>query len=152
MNNSFELDQDNNSIPDSWTPTNLLSGDGRSTDYVKEGTYSLKMTGNTTNVKTVKQRIHGSGSVGDAFTLSGWNKNIGTTNNGRCIRAYIYLNNTDGTRTSASIPFNRGQHDWLEGSANINANKAFNSIDILIANANQTGAAYFDNFKLVKNN
>lgn len=148
-NGSFEIDDDLNSIPDSWTPTNFAPGDGRSPDYAKEGSYSLKIT-STGKLKKVTQTIQLSGSAGDKFTLSGWNKNVGTTSGGLCIRAYIYLNNTDGTRTSASIAFDRRQHDWKIGSANITANKAFNSIDILIANVNQTGITYFDDFRLVK--
>lgn len=150
INGSFEMDNDSNSIPDNWIPSNFAPGDGRSADYFKDGNYSLKII-STGKFKRLTQTIPIGGNIGDKFTLSGWNKNIGTTSGGLCIRAYIYLNNTDGTKTTASIPFLRGPHDWLKYSVNITANKNFSSIDILIGNVNQTGIAYFDDFRLVKN-
>lgn len=150
QNPSFEFDTDTNGIPDNWNPINFITGDGISTDFYKEGKSSLKITGNPLKGKYAKQRIQLSGNAGDTFTLSGWNKTIGASSTGGCIRAFVFLNNTDGTRTSKSFVFNKDTHDWTFGSTNIAAAKNYTSIDIYVGYYIQTGTAYFDDFELLK--
>lgn len=150
QNSSFEVDADNNGIPDGWSPSNLVTGDGRSADFAKEGSYSLKITGENTKLKSVKQRIPVSGNAGDTFTFSGWNKTEGASTTGRCILGIIYFNNVDGSRQAGYMRFARNIHDWTQLSTNFTANKNFSSIDIAIGYFYQTGAGYFDDFKLLR--
>ncbi len=151
QNPSFEMDEDLNGIPDSWQGSNLEAGDGISSDFAQEGNYSVKITGNSTKLKSVKQRIPTSGNAGDILTYSGWNKNEGATTAGRCNTALIYFNNTDGTRKYAGyLFFYRYTHDWLQLSKTFVAVKDYSSIDITLGYFYQTGTTYFDDFKLTK--
>ncbi|KKM66660.1 hypothetical protein LCGC14_1478970, partial [marine sediment metagenome] len=143
---------DTDLLPDSWQGGNLEPGDGRSTEFAKEGEYSLKINGNSATTKSVIQTVPVNGNVGDVITVSGWSKNVGTTTAGRCVVALVYFNNTDGSRTYGGyVYFERFSHDWLFRSSNIIAQKDYNSMELKLGIFNQTGAVYYDDFKLTKN-
>ena len=149
-NGSFEIDDDLNGLPDFWNPTAFEPADGRSGDYAEAGNYSLKVTGNPALGKKITQRIDVGGNAGDVFTFSGWSKSIASNPNGNCIRAFIYLNNTDGTKTSKTFPFTKFAHDWLFRTLTFTATKNYSSIDVLIGYYNQTGIGYYDDFKVLR--
>jgi hypothetical protein len=73
-NASFEADSDGNGIPDHWKGINLTSQDGQDGSYVKEGSYSFKITGASGVKKRLSQRISLSGDGGERFLLSGWSR------------------------------------------------------------------------------
>ena len=76
---------------------------------------------------------------------------MGTTSTGRCAVALLYFNNTDGSRKYAGyLYFYRTPHEWIQRSKIFVAEKDYSSIDITIGYFYQTGAAYFDDFKLLK--
>ena len=151
QNSSFEMDEDSDIIPDNWQGRNLAAGDGRNADFSKAGSYSLKITGESSTAKEFQQRINVSGNAGDILSLSGWNKNEGATSAGLCNVALFYFNNADGTRTNAGyLFFFRYGHDWLQLSTNFTAPKDYTSMDIRLGYFYQTGATYYDNFSLLK--
>ena len=148
-NGSFEID-DGDLIPDFWVPSAFEPADGRSADYSKDGSYSLKITGNPALGKKVTQQINVGGNAGDVFTFSGRSMSIDANPKGNCIRAFIYLNNTDGTKIAKTIPFIKGPYSWIFRSITFTAPKNYSSISVLIGVYNQTGAIYFDDFKVLR--
>ena len=143
--------QDSGNMPDKWTPYNLKSTDGRSTEEVKDGTYSLKISGANIYKRAV-QRINESGSTGDTFVLSGWNKTIGSSTTGLCIDILLYLNKPDGSRVFNSVGgFSKSPHDWTFKSRAITASTDYTSMDVYVVYHTQTGTGYFDGLSLTKN-
>ena len=149
-NGSFEIDNDANNLPDYWTPTAFEPDDSRSSDYAKQGSYSLKVNGNPALGKKITQRIEVGGNAGDEFAFSGWSMSVGSSSSGNCIRAFIYLNNTNGTKTTKTIPFTKNPHEWLYRSITFTAPQNYSSIDVLIGYYNQTGVGYYDDFKVIR--
>ncbi len=150
LNPSFELDDNADNIPDNWIPGQLVAGDGRSADFAKEGTYSLKITGDATKQKQVKQNIAINGNAGDVLVFSGNNKTDGASASGSYIGAIVYLTYTDGTEDSQKILFDKNTHDWTKKAAAITAQKNYTSARVYVGYCNQTGTGYFDDFKLYK--
>ncbi len=150
LNPSFETDADSNNVPDDWTPIIMSPGDGRSADFAKEGSYSLKLVGDTAKQKQIRQNLAISGNAGDTLVFTGENKTIGTSAFGGYVGAVVYLTYTDGTESSHQILFNKDSHDWSKKSVAITAQKAFASARLYIVYYNQTGIAYFDDFRLLK--
>jgi RHS repeat-associated protein len=147
VNSSFEIDNDGNGMPDNFLGTQLDASDGKSADYKKEGLYSFKIAGDLVKRKSARQRAFIGGKAKDKLVFSGYNKAVGSSASGN-VAAAVYLNNTDGTTTLYVLYFPNLQHDWLYNSSVIEAKKDFTSADFYIVYYNQTGTAYFDDFKL----
>ena len=150
LNASFELDGNSDGIPDYWEPNRYEPADGRSTENVKAGDYSLKVNGDPSKGKQIIQNVAVNGKAGDTLTFSGWNASIASNPNGNCIRAFIYLYNTDGTRTDKTIPFLKGPHNWIFRTITFTAPKDYSSFRVLIGVYNQTGSTYFDDFRVTR--
>lgn len=110
----------------------------------------IRITGDPSKPKNVKQRIQISGNAGDVLTLSGWNKTEGVSARGGFIGVIAHLNNTDGTMSYKLMGFNKDSHDWMKNTINITASKNYSSIDIVAVNNYQTGVSYFDGLMLLK--
>ncbi len=150
VNSSFETDADNNGLADSWNPIALIAGDGRSADYAKDGTYSTKITGQAANKAVRQLTMAASGSKGSSILLTGWSKTVGTSSIGGNIGFIVFLTHPDGTKDRYLLPINKAAHDWAKSSLTITALNDFVSADVYIGLSDQAGAAYFDNFKLLK--
>ncbi len=149
-NSSFEMDEDANSIPDNWEQFHFEAGDGRSNEEAQNGAYSLKIIGNTSKYKVVRQVVSSGGSTGDSYIYGGYSKTIGASPTGGSIIVWAIFNNVDGTRTSYNYTYEKDTHDWTHKSDTATAVKDYSSVSFYIGYYKQTGTAYFDGFRLEK--
>lgn len=155
-NGGFETDTDSNNIPDNWTTSgNLSANDGIYTkmssedDNVYSDKNSFKINGESGKNKYIKQTLNISGDVNTKFTLSGWSKQEGIDPNGGNYLLQVKINHTDGTVDWLNAnDFDKSVEDWQHIAAEINPEKAFDSIEVYYYYYNQKGIAYFDSMRL----
>ncbi len=104
-NASFEADSDGNGVPDHWKGINLTSQDRQGGFHVKEGNYSLKITGASGVKKRLHQRISLSGDGSQQLLLSGWSRVEGSDPDGGYHGLMAVVRYSDGTRDGFRVPF-----------------------------------------------
>lgn len=149
-NSSFERDTSANKIPVNWDNSgNLSTSDVMDPNEFHIGQYSLKMTGETSKNKYIKQHINTSGDAISSFTLSGWSEQVGANPSGGNYELQVAINNSDGsTDWSNASNFDTTATGWQHIAAQVKPTKAFNSIDVYYYYYNQTGTAWFDAMRL----
>ncbi|WP_240620220.1 DNRLRE domain-containing protein [Peribacillus acanthi] len=156
-NSSFERNAGtSDKLPFGWTnSSNLSANDGiyqnaTGEDNVYVGSYSLKLTGEKTKNKYIKQRINLSGDATTPLTLSGWSKQLGADYNGGSYVVQVQINYTDLSVGTFANVFSKTTEDWQHVAAQVKPTKAFNSVDVLYLYNDQLGTAWFDAMRLEK--
>lgn len=115
-------------------------------------TNSFKIVGDAKVNKNIYQTINISGKKGDIFVVSGWAKasSVPTGKNGKYFALDIGILKTDGTYQWEVIPFNQDIADWQYVSDKVVANSDYKSINIYGLYYMNENTAYFDGFRLYK--
>jgi RHS repeat-associated protein len=138
-NSNFELDSDDNGIPDGWDlPGTLTSSDGVDTTTGYESSKSGVD-------KYVRQKLAINGKVGQEITVSGFSKvNLPTASAGS-YQMNVEINHTDGTNQWVNGDFDKSKtHDWQHVSLRFATTKDFKSLTVYYQYKDQNGTAWFD--------
>ncbi|MGE4273545.1 MAG: DNRLRE domain-containing protein [Desulfitobacterium sp.] len=134
--------------PDTWTLTNLSTGDGKSNQQKRRGSYSFKINGSSLN-KYFGQYVEVDGNANSPLTVSGWAYATGTNPSGGDFALRVVVMNNDATETLYTFPFNKSvTGQWQMVKATFRPTKDFNRVKFYGLYYNQTGVVYYDNFKL----
>lgn len=145
-NSNFELDTDNNGIPDGWYfPGTLTSSDGVDSTTSYAGSKSIKLTGQSGVDKFVRQELKINGTAGQEITVSGFSKATSPTASAGPYQMNVAINHTDGTTQWVNGDFDKSKsHDWQHVSLRFAATKDFKSLTVYYQYKDQTGTAWFD--------
>lgn len=143
-NGSFEIDNDNNGLPDRWVKgVNLTSSDKLVTNPVYEGIRSFMfIPGSVTLPKQLSQKITRSGNNGDVVTFSAWSKSDGALDGYR-MQAFVKINYIDGTYKYFGKSFPLAAHNWQKTTVTAIPAKAYSSFQIILKDTFTTPAAYY---------
>ena len=142
-NSSFELDVNDNDLPDGWDATRLKAGDVLDTWKKHSGSRSMLMIG-TAASKDFSQNIKLEGSDGIPLYFSGWSLFEGASTSPGSIRLTLQLNYTDGTTDTSSVEFSKSASGWDFKEAVFTSKKAFKSLKISAFIENISGEVNFD--------
>ncbi|AFQ43995.1 RHS repeat domain-containing protein [Desulfosporosinus meridiei] len=133
---------------ENWTMSSLGTGDGKSSEIAKRGSYSLKLNGNTAS-KNLGQYVEVQGNANDPLTISGWAYSTNPNPSGGYFALDVVLRYNDGTEDVFIQEFDKSRaNQWQMLKSTIRAQKAFYQAKVYVLYYNQTGAVYFDNIKL----
>jgi RHS repeat-associated protein len=150
-NGDFERNDDPvDDIPDRWFLAGNIEGpDGLDSTEKHVGEQSVKLVGNTTKWKTVRQDIKLSGYAGSILTVSGFSK----VENPRTSGVYGYIIETyQGSTLQETFTHNFDRtksHDWQHRTAQLKTTKPFDNIKVFYEYSLQTGTAWFDTAKVI---
>ncbi|MBI4729490.1 MAG: SpoIID/LytB domain-containing protein [Acidobacteria bacterium] len=132
-----------------WTGGRAGESDGADSSAVRDGNRSLHLASGA--APSFFQKIPLSGTAGSLYTLAGWARTVGTDPSGGEVALVVTFRNRDSTysRTYASFP--REPHDWTYVEASVRAEKDFRRADVFAVLYGQTGEAWFDGIRLVRN-
>lgn len=151
-NNSFELDQDNNGIPDNWV-SHFAPPDQhilRDCTVSFTGSCSFKLLG---GYDIVKQYVPFQGKTGDKITISGWSKAQQVQFNSRKDQSITYwvqawINYADGTTEVLNVAkFTMGTHGFEKASNMIVAQKPYVGLTYFVR-FSMKGEVWFDDVSL----
>ncbi|MBC8059686.1 MAG: DNRLRE domain-containing protein, partial [Clostridiaceae bacterium] len=113
--------------------------------------YSFKINGVANTSKNVYQTLNISGALGDTFVVGGWAKadSVPTTS-GRYFALDVGVEGVDGNYQWIVVPFNQDSCDWQYVSSVLKTDRAYKSITVYGLYYNNANAAYFDGFRLYK--
>ena len=144
-NPSFE--RSTGSDPAAWTET-IGTGDDTATSASIDGVRSLTIAGDPSSRKNFVQQIGLSGVAGDAYSLSAWNRTMGSDPSGTPAAVTVKFRYTDGSYDWQQIIFPAGDHAWTAGQTTVTAAKPYARIDVYTEYFTQTGTTWFDRITL----
>lgn len=150
-NESFETDIDNDAEPDGWSYTNFVigNGDGIVSDESHSGNHAVLIHGDASTNKYVYQKINLEGKTGTPVHISGWAKPEGASPTGGDFSLLIQVVFKDGSPDGwYGFDYNKTGSDWEYKETEIRPPKDFSHIAIYAKFENQTGKAWFDDFKI----
>jgi hypothetical protein len=131
-------------VPNWWRGNLLTSADGPDCTTAATGLCSMKMVGNG-DQKQLLFIIPKSGSAGDDFTFSLWNR---AENSDRPFFAKVVLVYTDATQENFRLIPAKGTHGWVQYQLDFSAAKNFNRIRIFLVYGHTSGTVWFDDVSL----
>jgi len=145
-NGNFEIDSNNDGVPDNWYfPSTLSSADGIDKTTAYSGNNSIKLTGKRGVDKFVRQELNVNGKAGQEITVSGYSKVDSPTNSAGPYQMNVAINHTDGTIQWVNGDFDKSRsHDWQHNSLRFASTKDFKSLTVYYQYKDQTGTAWFD--------
>ncbi len=151
MNYSFEIDNDENTVPDLWTP--YMKGFTYDTLGVNavSGRRSIHVVNDSaTDARGVYARVVLNQTAPHDLVLSGYSKAVdvsGVRNNDYSM--YIDIRYQDGTPLyGQTATFSTGTHDWEYAEKVIHPLKPVQSLSLYALFRNHTGSAWFDHIAL----
>jgi CSLREA domain-containing protein len=142
-NGFFEQDADYDSLPDGWSVSNAVLGDGlvpRALSYQS----ALRLNGSGTT-KKLQQKVSASGSAGDSFTLSVWAAGIDIPSTPSVT---VQLKYTDGTKETFTLPLASGTFDYQLFVTSFSAAKDYSSIKVQAKYSAGSGTLLLDDMWL----
>lgn len=143
-NASFELDTNNDTIPDSWRFNSKTSEDRRTNSTFIDGNYSVQISCSKNTNKVLKQTIEGNWASGTSFTFSGYSKGQNIAAGSQKGDYRVILNYADGTFAEAIHVLPPGTHNWTPSSFAFTAGQKVKSILVALRCGKQSGKIYFD--------
>lgn len=143
LNGFFEQDADYDSLPDGWSVSNAVLGDGlvpRSLSY--ESAFRFNGDGTT---KKLQQKVSASGSAGDSFTLSVWAAGIDIP---ATPSVTVQLKYTDGTKETFTLNLASGTFDYMLYATSFTASKDYSSIKVQAKYSAGSGTLLLDDMWL----
>lgn len=150
-NESFETDIDNDAKPDGWIYANLATedGDGVVSDVSHSGNNAVLIHGKASTNKFIYQKINLEGKTGTPVHISGWAKPEGASPTGGDFSLLIQVVFKDGSPDGwYGFDYDKSGSDWEYKATEIRPAKDFSHIAIYAKYENQTGRAWFDDFKI----
>ncbi len=147
VDKSFELDANNNNLPDSWSVSGLMPNDVRDNQYAKSGVYSWRLVGNSISSKNIKQITYKTGSAGDDFLFVMWSKAYNVPS-GWYYRTQISFYNGNTLVHRRIKDYMPGTHDWEYKWLPITVPSPYTRIEIEIIYTLPWGQAWFDSASL----
>ncbi|MBS2770320.1 RHS repeat protein, partial [Anoxybacillus rupiensis] len=138
-------------VADTWELNSLGANDGRTTERVRRGSYSLKINGAANTSRYVGQYVEVSGTKGTPITISGWAYTTGANASGGFFGLRLRFVKLDGTSTAVDIPFDSSErlsNQWQFVKKTVRADVDFTQMKVYAMYENQTGTVYFDNMKV----
>lgn len=154
INAGFDYDQDQTGQADGWYPYVQDPGTNVQIDFSQKhtGAASLKLKGVSNQDIYAGQSVGISGDGSTQIALSGWAMGQGLNTTGT-FAMQVYMKDTYGNTTeSFQINFDRTKSGWQNLSTVIQATKPFAYIKVYADLQNQSGTAWFDDFKVYKMN
>lgn len=147
MNGSFELDEDGDTVPDSWRKgASSDVSDARTSDEAHDGTYSFRFEGNGTRTETLSQTLRGTWAADTTLYIDGWLKTVGTGR--KAYSVYLKVTYVDNSYTVYRLDFPAGQYDWTFRGGTFRLTNTAKQIAVFAAYPKQTGAAFYDHLRL----
>lgn len=151
-NGSFEIDNDNNNLPDRWTAKNLDINDILDTTIVYDGIRSFKFSPATGGQEKLFQILNYNGQADEEIRLEVYNQsdsNVATGQTG----VILYVTYQDGRKETTSGVFPYDAHSWLKKTLIIVTDGAYNKIKVQFYNTNTTTNSRVDgaNITIVPN-
>lgn len=153
LNQSFEIDENNDGVPDDWERgASRDRHDIRTDETHYFGQYSFKFLTNPLKKKIIQQTVGSNQNplpLLTKFFVSGMAKADNLTNN--TVRVNILVYYEDNTRQSFSLKFpSAGSFDWTQRTGIIPVNKPMQSITIAAETSylNVGSSVYFDDIRL----
>ncbi|SFS76370.1 DNRLRE domain-containing protein [Marininema halotolerans] len=141
-------------IPDRWyLAGDIESADGLDSTQQHEGSTSVKLTGNASKWKTLRQDLPIQGKAGTTLTVSGFSKVSNPDPNGG-IYGYVIETYKDGLLGSSkqetfALNFDKSKsHDWQHQAEQIKTTKDFDKVIVYYEYSKQAGTAWFDTAKV----
>ncbi len=152
-NFSFEIDADDDCIPDLWVPYVKGFVYDTSTNNYKTGKRSVYVKNDSmTEYRGIYTRYVLEQSIAEDILISGWSKAVNVSGN-KDYNYSIYVDAfyQDGTPLYGEVAsFNSGTHEWEYSEKIIKPEKPIKYVNIYCLFRNHTGEAWFDNLSLSK--
>lgn len=146
-NGSFETDDDNNNLPDSWTPKKLDVNDILDTMVVYDGIKSFKFSPAATQKEQLTQTLNYSGGTDEEVRLEVYNQSDGRVAIGKA-GAVLTITYADGRSETSSAVFPYAAHDWKKKTLVIVTDEIYSQIKVNFFNTNQDTNVRVDNSSL----
>lgn len=131
-------------VPNWWRGNRLTTSDGPDCSTSATGSCSMELQGNGTQ-KQVIFITPTSGSAGDNFTFSLWNR---ADNSERPFYTKTVLIYTDATEETFRLIPAKGTHDWARYQMDFTAAKDYNRIRVFLVYSYGSGTVWFDDVSL----
>jgi hypothetical protein len=131
-------------VPNWWRGNGLTSSDGPDCSTSATGPCSMEVDGNGTH-KQVYFISLVSGSAGDNFNFSLWNK---ADNSDRPFYTKAVLVYTDTTEETFRLIPAKGTHGWARYQMDFTATKDYNRIRVFLVYSHGSGTVWFDDVSL----
>ena len=145
-NGSFEIDSNNDGMPDIWKASRSTSSDGRVESTKANGNYAFQFVPSTDGkFKGILQQINQTGSIGDNWTLKLWSE-TGSDDPSGNIRVRISFV-VGSTRKEASVTLPKNSVGSYH-TANITAPSDYTSIHVYLETSLTNSNVLFDDVSL----
>jgi hypothetical protein len=131
-------------VPNWWRGNRLTAADGLDCSTSVTGDCSMRIEGNGKQ-KQATFITPKSGSAGDNFTFTLWNK---AENSGRPFYTKVVLVYTDATQETFRLIPAKGTHDWVQYQLDFSAAKDYHRIRVFLVYAHDSGTVWFDDISL----
>lgn len=144
LNGSFEVDSNNDGVPDSWSRSNQgNTSDVRTNALYFDGKYSFKFTGQTDKVKTLTQSIVYTWNPGTQLFIGGWLKTLSVTKKG-VNQITVVATYSDKTSESFTLLYPTGTYDWTYRLGSLRLSKTTTSLKVKPEFSKEDGEGYYD--------
>jgi|GEM_PF-643385 len=141
-NSSFELDQDTNNWPDSWTTHTAATW----SSTTKFGKKSVSISNPTAEVTVKSNNMFA--AAGNKYIVSGYVKTTSTTNTAFIqVEFFDSANNSLGKQKAYEV---KGTHDWTRIQAVVDAPANTDNMQVSIGLNSGSGTVYFDGVQVEK--
>ena len=114
------------------------------------GNNVIRIQGDITLDKSVKQTIKNTGKKGDIYSLSLWHKSNGAVKSNGSPRIMVRFADSTGAYTAQNNQINAGSNAWEYSSYQYIADRDYVEIQILLIYHYNINTIYYDNLSLVK--
>lgn len=129
-------------IPTSWKAVHFSPTDGKNTTSKKEGTASVKISGNG-SIKTLTQTRSLSGGSGDIFTFYFWVRGASIPSSGICRGQVLFYNGTSLVETHTII-CNTGTFPFTKKTDQFAVTHPYTKVAIKLMYTKSSGSVWFD--------